>query len=285
MNKIKVYGVLTGLSVLLLVIGFLISEHAGSFVALVAVVFININALLFTKKFVIKVFSAEKIDENDHVNVQALLKSLAEKANIPLPSLYLIDSEAINGLTVGSSANSTAVLLTKGAVEKLDSTMLSAMMACLVADIRLDNTLANTVATSLVHGVFGFTNLSAWKNVFGIDTSHNDIDEQPFTVGGKIATPTAVFLMRILLSKQNVYAADSLAVSLCEDKISYVQALEFIGAEKNNPMIKEADMHPSTANLFVENPLKDLRLIKHFSYYPSINDRINHIKKHNEAVA
>jgi len=285
MNQIRAFTLLAFLSVLLLVVGFWISEHAGLLVALVVVVFMNINSLLFTEKLVLKMFSATKADSQQHGNLLKILKSVSEKAGISAPSLYITNTAELNGFSVGVRSKKTAIVLTKGSIDSLDESMLTAIITYLVSQIQQKNTLANTVATGLAHGIFGFLNPGLWKKTFGIDSGEKSTDEEPFNIGGRIARPLAAFFVRVIVSKHSAYHADLAALTLCDDGLVYMQTLERLETERASHAFLEADMHPSTTNLFMINPLRDAVLSRYFSLFPSTKDRITQLKNCSEVTA
>ncbi len=278
MNQLKAFGFLIGLSIFLLLVCYLLAGHSGVYIAVFLVIFMNISALLYADKLILAMYSPNKVSADTHPELFNHLTELSEKANMAVPDLYLLESDAVNGLSIGRNPKNAALILTTGLVNKLDQSALMAVLSYLITQIQTRSTFLDVISASVAHSVFAFFNLEAWKKTLGIRSDEKPSDEAPLNAGGFIAAPIASLLMRLVVGRNRVFELDMAAANLCDDSKSLMQALEILSEQQSHHAFPLADLHPSSAILFVTNPIKNVRLSRYFGFFPDVEARIANLK-------
>ena len=114
MNFVKTTLLLGAMTGLLLAIGQLLGGRSGMTLALVMAGVMNFAALFFCDKIVLRMYSAKPVGPEDAPEFYAIVQGLAQRANIPMPRLYVIPDRALNAFATGRSPSHAAVAATVG---------------------------------------------------------------------------------------------------------------------------------------------------------------------------
>lgn len=278
MSKMKVFYYLTILSICILLVGYFIAGYPGLLIAFIIVLLRVINSVCYSKKLFLRMYpSREALPEMD-ADLLNLCAELSQKANVAPPKLYIFNSNAVNGFSIGKNQKDGCIVLTSGLIQLLDKSALRAVMAYLILQIKAGDSYVAAVAGSVAHSALASFNLEAWKRALGLLSHEKATDEVPHTTSGKIITPLAAFLMKPVLSVERCYALDSAAANLCEDKNTFQQTLTLLEEHRLKQPFPEANLHPASVGLFVSNPLRDAYLLKYFDFFPTVEKRISRLQ-------
>lgn len=268
-NDIKTNLFLVGLSALLLLIGWLIAKHAGFFIALIFSLLIIITAYWYADKQILFFYQARPANESSYSALFSIVKMLSEKANMPMPKLYVIESATPNALSIGRNPQVASIVVTSALMKILNQDELTAVLAYELVRIQERDTWLDSVSASLGHGILKFGSVSAW---FGLNKSSVSTER---TFGMIIFAPFAAGIVRIMHVGKREFALDQKAAQLCGNASWLASALKKI--DEHKAIFPTAEANPASSHLFIVDPLKHDKVNTLFAVQSPIADRIQHL--------
>ena len=276
MNTFKIFFLLATTTLILLIFGDLIAGHAGFFVALIIALMMIINACFYSDVVVLRLYRAKKVDDADFP-VRAIVKALADKAGLPMPALYAIDSDIPNAFAVGRNPKKASLVVTGGLLKSLNHNELTAVLACEMAHIQNRDTFLGGAIASVAGGITGLADKAVWANFFGMRTKNDESHLNEFVM--TFLGPMAALPIQLAMARSREFEADAAGAALCGNPLWLVSALEKLEAAKSKNIFATAETHPGTAHLFVVNPLRDRKLLLLFTTHPTTEARIARLKE------
>ncbi len=289
-NIKKTYLYLVFFALLVIGVGWAISEFTGSYMILwIAVglaVFLNFFSYWYSDKIVLKMSGAKPIEKKDNPELYRIVENLSITAGLPMPRLYIINEAQPNAFATGRNPEHGVVAVTKGLLEKLERTELEAVIAHELGHIGNRDILLSTVIVVLVGMVVIMTDfffrISFWGGRGG-DRNDGGIRIIMIVVALALAilAPLMAQLMKMAVSRKREFLADSSGALLTRYPEGLASALEKI-ANDSSPMRKTSD---ATAHLYIANPLrgknKSSWLHRLFMTHPPVEERIKKLRSMN----
>lgn len=282
MNTIKTAVLMALLGAILVACGGALWGHQGAMIMLVISLGINFWSYWYSDTMVLKMYRAKPITRAQAPELYGLVEKLAEKADLPMPKVCVINSETPNAFATGRSPSHAAVAVTTGIMRILDYDELSGVLAHELSHVRHRDTLISTVAASIATVISYIAQMAQWAAIFGSGRS-SDRDDNGGALGFLftiIIAPLAAMLIQLAISRAREYDADESGGELCGNPRYLARALEKLeyAAAHLRPM---AAATPSTAHLFIVNPLKNakLSLAGLFSTHPSTAERVARLEE------
>jgi heat shock protein HtpX len=272
MNAMKTTLLLAALTGLLLVVGAALGGRSGMTFALIMAGVMNFGALFWSDKIVLRMYHAQPVGPQEAPELYAIMEKLAMKAQIPMPRLYVIPGPALNAFATGRSPKHAAVAATEGLLRAMNREELEGVLAHELSHVLNRDTLVSTVAATIA----GAISWAAHPFMFmggGDDDSPNPIA----ALAMMILAPLAAMMIQMAVSRSREYGADETGARL----VGYPDGLA--GAlRKLDAAAKQIPMHasPSTAHLFIVNPLTGRGFASLFSTHPPLEDRIARLMSH-----
>ncbi|MFQ5896778.1 MAG: zinc metalloprotease HtpX [Candidatus Methylomirabilia bacterium] len=267
-------GVLLGvLTALLILIGGGLGGHQGMLVAFVFALVMNVGSYWFSDRIVLAIYRARPIQEAELPGLYRILRTLAGRAGIPMPRVYLIPSEAPNAFATGRNPDHAAVAVTQGIMRILNEEELEGVLAHELAHVRNRDVLISTVAATLAGAITYLAFMARWAAIFG--GFRRDSDDEGGGIFGlllmAVLAPIAAMLVQMAVSRAREYQADATGARLAGQPSGLAKALE-----KLHLASRAIPMHasPATAHLFIVNPLRGGAWLTLFSTHPPVEDRI-----------
>lgn len=266
MNTIKTYVFLFIITFLLIFIFHLIFGHVGIYIGVLLALLTDYVAIFAADQAMLNLYQAKEIDAESHPDLYANMQAVATKAGLPRPKLYLINTEATNLFVVGKTPKKSGIVLTNGVLTHLTLDEQKALLAEAMAQIKQGCGFLNTATAVVVNGIAGFAYIG-WDIIFDDKAPHEKphFNEKIMRFVG----PVAAWIMKTLIPKQQLLDADRLAVCWCGDHTALVSALEKLESLKSKESFPTADARPSTAHLFIINPLHPKKWAMLFQTQPS----------------
>ena len=276
-NMVKTTVFLALLTGLFIAVGGLLGGRSGMVMAFVFALIMNFVSYWFSDKIVLKMYGAQPIDEAGAPVVHRIVRSLATRAGIPMPKLYLIPSEAPNAFATGRNPQHAAVAVTHGILRIMDEKELEGVLAHELSHVLNRDILISTVAATVAGAISMLANLAQWGLMFG--GSRQDDEGRGTNPIALILTvilaPLAAMLIQMAVSRSREYQADASGAQLTRNPTGLASALAKLGqATKMVPM----DANPATAHLFIVNPLSGRALGNLFSTHPPLEERIARLR-------
>lgn len=266
-------GALTGL---LMVIGGLIGGQNGVVIAFVIAAAMNFFSYWFSDKIVLASYGAQPLDASSAPDLTSIVQELAHSANIPMPRLYLIDSDTPNAFATGRSPSHAAVAVTRGIMRICNRDELKGVLGHELSHVINRDILTSSIAATLAGAVMMLGSWLRWGAIFGLggrDDERGGVFE--LLIAGILA-PIAATLIQLAISRTREYQADASGARLVHNPLSLANALRKLEAANERIPL---DASPATAHLFIVNPLAGGGLTRLFSTHPPIEERIRRLER------
>ena len=255
-NSFKTVLLLGALTGLFLVIGAAIGGRAGMIFALLLAVGMNIGAWWFSDRLALRMNRARAVTPEEMPALHHMVEQLAQRAQIPTPRLYVIDSDTRNAFATGRSPAKGAVAVTTGIMQTLDRDELAGVIAHELAHIKHRDTLIASVAATVAGAIAMLADIVMWGMIFG-GLSGDDEEGGGLSglVGGLMTlllAPIAALLIQMAISRSREYSADEAGAAILGDPLPLARALEKLEATVRQ---QPATVKPGAAHLYIVNPV------------------------------
>src|SRR5579872_1614533 len=275
MKTIKTTLLLTGLTLLLILGGKAIAGTRGMTIGLIIAVVMNGVSYFFSDKIALRSAGAQPVTREQAPRLYAVMESLAGKAGLPMPKLYISQQAAPNAFATGRNPHHAAVCVTAGLMQLMDDEELEGVIAHELSHVRNYDILTSSIAATIAGAVTWIAEMGRWGMIFGGFGGGRDDDRE----GGGLAAilmlflaPLAALLLQLGISRQREYQADASGAKMVGHPYGLISALEKLGAyNKKIPM----DISPSTSALCIVAPLSAREALSGlFSTHPPLEERI-----------
>jgi heat shock protein HtpX len=269
MNMMKTAVLMAGLTALFVVVGGAFWGSQGMWMFLVLSLLMNLGSYWFSDSIVLRMYGAKQVDENEAPMLYGVTRELAEKANMPMPRVYVIPSDALNAFATGRNPKHAAVAATHGILRVLSRDELKGVMAHELSHVGNRDILIGTIAAAIAGSI---SLLAHFAMFFGGGRRDDENRGNPMVqILMIILAPIAAMLIQMAISRSREYQADKSGAELCGHPESLASALRKLEiGSKQIPM----DATPATAHMFIVNPLRANFISKLFSTHPPMEERI-----------
>jgi heat shock protein HtpX len=276
MNTAKTAALMTGLTVLLVLAGGALGGRGWMVFAFIMALGMNAFSYWFSDKLVLKMYRAKEATEEEAPVLFGVVRDLTARANMPMPKVYVIPSEAPNAFATGRNPNHAAVAATQGILRLLSREELSGVMAHELAHVQNRDILIGTVAATIAGAISMLASMAQWAMIFGGGRR----DENNGGIVGMLAmmilAPIAAALIQMAISRSREYQADATGAKLCGNPLWLAEALKKLDAASRRVPINAS---PATAHMFIVNPLRGGGMANLFSTHPPMNERVSRLEK------
>ena len=278
MNIFKTTILMALLTGLMVAIGGAINGSTGAMIMLVISLGMNFFSYWFSDSMVLKMYDAKEISESDAPQLYEIVKNLAQKAELPMPKVYIINSDVPNAFATGRNPSHAVVAVTTGIMRALDYNEISGVLGHELAHVKHRDILTGTIAASMAGVISLVADIVQWGAIFG---TRSDDDNGGFigTLATIIIAPLAATLIQMAISRSREYDADKSGGEYCGNPLYLASALEKIEYYAQNATLENANT--STAHMFIVNPLEgaSVKLKNLFSTHPATEDRIARLRE------
>ena len=279
MNIFKTFVLMAMMTGLMVAIGGAIGGSTFALIMLVISIGMNFFSYWFSDSIVLKMYNAREVSEGDAPQLYGIIKTLAKNASLPMPRVYIIDTEVPNAFATGRNPDHAAVAVTTGIMKALDYNEISGVLGHELAHVKHRDILIGTIAASMAGVISMAADIIQWGAIFGTRS-----DDENGGIIGTLATiiiaPIAATLIQLAVSRSREYDADKTGGEICGNPMYLASALEKIEYyAKNTAPMPQAGT--ATAHMFIINPLENSKktLKNLFSTHPDTDDRIAHLRE------
>ncbi len=285
MSRLKTTILLATLTGLLLFVGRALGGHDGMFIAFMFALLMNGGAYWFSDTLALHMAGAREVSSVEAPMLHRLVAQLAKRAQIPMPRVYIVESQAPNAFATGRNPAHGAVAVTTGLLHILDHDELAAVIAHELGHIKNRDTLISAVAATVAGAVTMLANMAQWALMFGghaMDTSGSDDEEGSGAaglLGGLvmiILAPIAATLIQLAISRTREFNADAAGAQIAGDALALASALRKL--ERWSARLPMA-INPSTAHMYIVNPLHGGAIMNLFRTHPPTEQRIARLEQ------
>lgn len=283
-NQLKTIVFLATLTGMLMLIGGLFGGAQGVITSFIMALFMNGISYFYSDKIVLNMYGAKTLDKSRYGFIYDMVQDIANKANIPMPKLWLVDTPMANAFATGRDPKNASVAVTSGILGLLDQRELRGVLAHEISHIQNRDILIGTIAATIA-GAIGFLANMAQRMAFWSSMSNNDRDRRnsPSVISlflVSILMPIAATLVRLAISRSREYLADEHGAELSHDPLALASALEKLNAHIADAHLKENNgMQVATSHLFIVYPFLPKGFTALFSTHPSLQKRVAHLRK------
>ena len=278
------FFVLTGLLMVLgYVVGWYFFGDPVTFVglALVLAAVINFVSYYYSDSIVLRMSRAKIIQEGDNPTLFKVVRDVAQKANIPMPKVGIVDSPQPNAFATGRGPNKAVVCATSSILQTLTPSELEAVIGHEIGHVVHRDVLMSSVAATLAGAISYIGQMAMFSMWFG-GGNRNRNGGSPWLILAVILVPLGATFVRLGISRDDEYNADEYGAKLTKNPGGLVSALEKISAKaQTRPVATNPAKAPSpaTAALWIVNPFRGSALVEMFSTHPSLAHRVERLRK------
>jgi heat shock protein HtpX len=274
-NVFKTALLLAVLTAMLILIGGAIGGRQGMLLAFVLALVINFASYWWSDKIVLAMYGAQEVSEAQAPELYNMVRRLATKAGVPMPKLYIIPSEQPNAFATGRNPSHAAVAVTEGIMRVLDAEELEGVLAHELSHVLNRDVLISTIAATLAGAITYLAHMAQWATFMGGGRDDDERGNPIALIAMAILAPIAAMLVQLAVSRAREFQADATGARLAGRPWPLAKALEKLDmAARAIPM----NANPSTAHLFIVNPLSGQALMRLFSTHPSTEERIARLR-------
>lgn len=274
MNTLKTVFLMGLMLALLVFLGGMFGGRAGATFAFLFALIFNFGSWWFSDRVVLGMYGARPLAPTDVPWLHQAVGHLAERAGIPMPRLFIIDSPQPNAFATGRNPSHAAIAVNEGLLRLMSHEEVAGVMAHELAHIRHRDTLTMTMAAAFAGAIMYISHMARWAAFFGGGRGDRDRGGILELLVAMIVAPLAAMLIQMAISRSREYSADEAAASYQGNALPLASALEKLGyAAERIPM----DASPATAHLFIVNPLSGGALMSLFSTHPPLAERIRRL--------
>jgi len=272
MNNIKTLFLLVTLTLVLVWAGAAFGGKQGMTIALIFALGMNLFAYWFSDKIVLRMYGAQQVTEAEAPELYGIVRRLVQKAQVPMPKVYIIDEDQPNAFATGRNPKHAAVAVTSGIMRILSRDELTGVIGHELAHIKHRDILISTIAATIAGAISYLAQMAQWAAIFGGSRSDDDEGGSPIAaLVMMIVGPIAALLIQMAISRSREYVADEGGARLAGNPRYLSSALRKLQmASQQIPM----HANPATSHMFIVNPLSGGGLLKLFSTHPPMEERI-----------
>ncbi|MBO0736256.1 MAG: zinc metalloprotease HtpX [Alphaproteobacteria bacterium] len=271
MNYLRTGILLAGLTALFMAVGYLIDGPEGMAIAFVVAAAMNLFSYWKSDKLVLSMYRAQEVDDRSAPEFVGLVRELSARAGLPMPRTYLIDNPQPNAFATGRNPDNSAVAVTTGLLRTLNTRELAGVVGHELSHIKSRDTLTMTVTATLAGAV---SMLAQFGLLFGGGRRSGNNRGGIGALLAVMLAPLAAMLVQMGISRTREYAADRSSAEISRDPLGLASALAKIDSTARQIVNTPAENNPTTAPLFIINPLSGGGMANLFSTHPSTGKRI-----------
>src|SRR5690348_6415907 len=266
-------GLLTGF---LLFIGDYFGGQNGLVIALLIAGVMNFVSYFFSDKIALAMYRAQPVTREELPRAYQIVERLTQKVGLPMPKIYVITTDSPNAFATGRNPSHASVAVTQGILQLLNDEELEGVLAHELGHVRNRDILISSIAATLAGAITFIARMGYWAGMFG-GFGGRDNDREGGGLGALlmlILAPFAAMLIQLAVSRSREYQADASGAHYTGNPYALASALQKLDAySRRLPMAAT----PSTAHLFIVQPLLGMNFGSLFSTHPPIAKRIERL--------
>ena len=273
-NWLKTSILMAGIMALFGVLGAYIGGSSGMLLALLFGGAMNVFSYWFSDTMVLKMYNAREVDEYSAPQFYNMVRELAQRADLPMPRVYLIDEAQPNAFATGRNPDNAAVAATTGILNLLSAREIRGVMAHELAHVRHRDILISTISATMAGAISALANFAMF---FG----GRDSEGRSNPIAGlaiALLAPIAASLIQMAISRSREFEADRGGAEISGDPHALADALAKIDAYARGIPMQVAEEHPATAQMMIMNPLSGGGIASLFSTHPATEERVARLR-------
>jgi len=273
-NTFKTAFLLTALTLLLLFLGRVFGGQNGMIIALVIAAVMNFVSYFFSDKLALAAYRAKPVSREELPRVYNIVERLTQKIGIPMPKIYVIPTDSPNAFATGRNPQHASVAVTHGILNLLNDEEMEGVLAHELGHVRNRDILISSIAATIAGAITYAAEMGRWAMIFGGYERDDDRGGGLSALLMLFVAPFAAMLIQLAVSRSREYQADQSGAHYTGNPYALASALQKLDAySRRLPMAGT----PSTAHLFIIQPLLGMNFGNLFSTHPPIAKRIERL--------
>ncbi|BBK33346.1 heat shock protein [Stella humosa] len=260
-------------------IGFLIGGPQGMVIAFLIAAAMNVFAYWNSDKVVLRMYGATEVDRQSAPGLYNIVEQLAQRAEIPMPRVYIMENDQPNAFATGRNPQNAAVAATTGLLDRLSTEEIAGVMAHEIAHVKNRDTLTMTITATIAGAIGMLANMAMFSGATG---GNGENRGGVGMIGGillMILAPMAAALVQMAISRSREYEADRIGAEIAGQPMWLASALENIHRAADAIPNEDAERNPATAHMFIYNPLHGRGADSLFSTHPAVENRVARLEE------
>lgn len=269
-NGLKTAALFGAIFALLLIVGYALGGSMimwlfGLFgVAMTAYTYWN------SDKLAIKAMRAQPADPQQFPQMYRIVQELSQKANQPMPRLYVSPTAAPNAFATGRNPQNSAVCCTEGILQLLDERELRGVLGHELMHVYNRDILTGSVAGAIAGVISSVASIGLW---FG------GRDRNPIAaIAVALLAPLAAMVIQMAISRTREYDADEDGAKLTGDPLALASALSKLEKGVERAPLEPTPQVQSQSHMMIANPFRRADMSKFFSTHPPMAERISRLE-------
>jgi heat shock protein HtpX len=275
-NWFKTTLLLGVMTVIVVFIGRLLGGQQGMILAFVIAIGMNFFSYWYSDKIVLRMYRAKEVGPGERPELYQMVRELAQSAELPMPKVYTIPEESPNAFATGRNPDHAVVAVTEGLLKLMSREEVMGVLSHELSHVKNRDILIGSIAATMAGAVMILATMARWAAFFGGGSRD---DEGGGGIIGVLAlsilAPIAAMLVQMAISRSREFQADASGAKVSGHPAWLADALGKLGAySKRLPL----HANPSTAHMFIVNPLSGSSLMNLFSTHPPLEERIARLR-------
>ena len=267
-NNLKTVFLLTLLSAVFLVLGFLVGGQIGLIVALIFALAMNMGSYWFSDKLALRMTGAKEATPDQEPRLHKIVEEASAMAGMQKPRVYVIQNDSPNAFATGRNEKHAAVAATTGIMRILDDRELLAVFGHEMGHIKNNDILVNAIVASIATAIMFLAFMGRFALIFG---GRRGIGGIVVLLAMLILAPLAAAVIRSAISRQREFGADATGAAITHNPMSLASALQKL---QDYTKVRPMEVSPAVSHLFIVNPLGKIDFASFFASHPSTEKRI-----------
>ena len=270
-NLLRTGVLIAAMTALFMAVGYFIGGQSGMLIAFGIAAVTNLFAYWNADKMVLSMQGAVEVDPRQAPDLYRMVETLSQRAGIPTPKLYVIETAQPNAFATGRNPQNSAVAVSSGLLNTLSPDEVAGVIAHELAHIKNRDTLTMTVTATLAGAI-------SMLAQFGLFFGGGNNRENPLGGIGALLmvflAPLAAALVQMAVSRTREYEADRDGALISGEPMALASALSKISSISQRTINVQAERNPAMAHLYITNPLSGARMDNLFATHPAVENRI-----------
>nr|WP_176502361.1 zinc metalloprotease HtpX [Novosphingobium sp. Chol11] len=267
MSGFKTVMLLSALTALFMALGYTLGGSGGAMIALLVAAGMNLFTFWNADKIVLSMHNAREVDAESAPEFYGLVRDLAQRAQLPMPRVYLIDEPHPNAFATGRNPEHAAVAATTGLLSMLSRDEVAGVMAHELAHVKNRDTLIMTMVATIAGAVSMLANFGLFFRGGNEENGHGNMLA---TLMAVIVAPFAAMIVQMAISRTREYGADAAGAEISGNPRALASALAKISGKAEMIPNHVAERNPAAAQLYIV----PVHVSELFSTHPATEKRI-----------
>jgi heat shock protein HtpX len=276
-NQIRTTILLAIMTALILWVGQFLGGRQGMVIALILAAGMNFFSYWFSDRIVLAMYRAREVTPRENPEIYEMVRKLSGRAGLPVPKIYIIPQEAPNAFATGRNPQNAVVAVTEGLLSLMNREEIIGVLSHELAHVKNRDILIGSIAATMAGAIMLLATMARWSVLLGggrRDEGQGGLGAVGLIVMSILA-PMAAMLIQMAISRSREYLADRTGAGFAGHSEGLARALEKLGAYSGRlPM----QANPSTAHMFIVNPLSGKSFASLFSTHPPLGERIARLR-------